>query len=644
MVPNNSWRKQMHDFSFPVLDTPAKCAALWPRYPQKVVGMWATASRRQNVDVLWRLRQELLRLGIRVVFFFQESAKPMLRAVLAEEALTEREVPPDIYQLEDVKFYRLLNFVEVLITNDYILKNPDEMNSISAKLVSLPHSYRMMNPYYWNRCFDYCVSEISEFADFDYSIFPNAHKIHRNREFTLLPAGYPKIDLLLEQRQKCLAPGSPPVLLCYPTLIWMTLQLQELSHAGYAEIWARVIEDFLSFRPGGLAVFRPMGYERAHEAVKLLAARFSADGRFILDTDDDNKFWLARAAYFVTDYSTASRNFCLTARKPAIRMVCAREETLPQRDEWGWCVSRPGQVLPLLEEMDWDAARWNEHFAEKIRRELPTLGRAFPLLAGMVRRILENDDDPAWPRLPKGDTPCETPADLLKLTARFARKSRHSLSVVTHWMARPDISPSNPRIWLQLLKRALTVKKEIDQGEFWELETPRFLSVAVDNWLSGALNSLPMEQVLGLLRYCLRKNPDHAVLALFSVVLGCHMTGYHKKRALFFLLMEVSELGPALEQGHQWVKTMPQYFSRPVLEKLTRLLPAVTRLPLPLRRLLAGAVGMQKPLARRYWRAHRALAQKKPSQQGRPGSPKAEAGLVGGATGAPTGARPAHRP
>lgn len=39
--------------------------------------MWATGMPRQNVDVLWRLREELLKLGVPVVFFFNESAKPI---------------------------------------------------------------------------------------------------------------------------------------------------------------------------------------------------------------------------------------------------------------------------------------------------------------------------------------------------------------------------------------------------------------------------------------------------------------------------------------------------------------------------------------------------------------------------------------
>ncbi|MBD5558621.1 MAG: hypothetical protein HDQ92_08805 [Desulfovibrio sp.] len=69
---------------FPVLDSATKCAALWPQYPEMVVGMWATRLPRQNVDVLWRLREELLNLGVPVVFFFNESAKPLLEKLIPE--------------------------------------------------------------------------------------------------------------------------------------------------------------------------------------------------------------------------------------------------------------------------------------------------------------------------------------------------------------------------------------------------------------------------------------------------------------------------------------------------------------------------------------------------------------------------------
>lgn len=69
---------------FSVLDSPAKCAALWSKYPKKAVGLWATGFPRQNVDVLWRLCEEFLKQDVPTVFFFTESAKPLLHSILSD--------------------------------------------------------------------------------------------------------------------------------------------------------------------------------------------------------------------------------------------------------------------------------------------------------------------------------------------------------------------------------------------------------------------------------------------------------------------------------------------------------------------------------------------------------------------------------
>lgn len=53
---------------------------------------------------------------------------------------------------------------------------------------------------------------------------------------------------------------------------------------------------------------------------------------------------------------------------------------------------------------------------------------------------------------------------------------------------------------------------------------------------------------------------------------------------------------------------MPQHFSGPVLDKLNRLVPLAMKVPLPLRRLGALFLGIKKPLAKKYWRAHRAVS------------------------------------
>lgn len=79
--------------------------------------------------------------------------------------------------------------------------------------------------------------------------------------------------------------------------------------------------------------------------------------------------------------------------------------------------------------------------------------------------------------------------------------------------------------------------------------------------------------------------------------------------ALFLLLMELTRYdGAPLARINALAKEMPQHFSGPVLEKLNKWLPLALKCPLPLRRFGARLLGLKKPLAKKYWRAHRALS------------------------------------
>lgn len=590
----------------PILDSPAKCAALWPKYPEKVVGMWATGSPHQNVDILWRLREELLKLGVPVVFFFRESAKPMLHSALHAHAFS---IPEDIYQLDDAKFFRLLNFVEVLVTNDYCVGHTHS-HHIKAKLVGMPHHANLSNPHFWNFFYDYSVSDKTSLADFDYNLFPDSSKIHRKPNFTQLVAGYPKIDLIFEERQKSATGIASQVLLLYPTYVDLAIDLQHIGPDIYVETWGEVISAFLDWCPDGIAVFRPMGTDRHHPLVERLKARFASDGRFFIDEDDDNKFWLARADYFVTDYSNGLVNFCMIAKKPGIRVNYSWDKTEPIRDKWGWIISRPEQFVPLLEEMDRDKKDWAQVFTEKQERDMPTLGRNFALLAGMIKRILDDNDDPAWLKLDKGHTPCLTEADTLKMISKLLKRCGYSMVHLGYWLndaLQPhDIYPS-PKIWLLLLRHALLSTNDLDIGH--QAETPEHIAKYLDIYLGNALESLPLRQSVGLMRYHLRKYPHESAVALLLTATSLHVSGPHKKRALFFLLMEWCRYDDeVLAYVNDMAKKMPQHFSRPVLDKLNRLLPWIMKIPLPLRRRAAGVLGLKKTLARKYWQAHRALS------------------------------------
>lgn len=330
---------------------------------------------------------------------------------------------------------------------------------------------------------------------------------------------------------------------------------------------------------------------------------FAAEGRFYIDEEDDNKFWLARATYFVTDYSEGFINFCMTAKKPAIRMVYTEEGGEPSQDEWGWTLTAPAGIVPVMEQMDMQEKWWTQSLLEKQQRVMPTLGRNFTILAEMIRCIL-NNDDPGGVTLDKGHTPCKSPSDMLILVSKWVKHSRYFLRYLSCWLdAEPMYQAGvyGPQIWLLLLRRALLPYPDTDT----------FAEIAphVDKWLGNTLESLPLRQCVGLLRFLMRKYPSECAKSLLLAATFPGIPGPHKKRALFFLLMEWVEYDPTVIRSlNDSAQRMPQYFSQPVLDKLNRLLPLAMKVPLPLRRLGARVLGVRKPLAKKYWQVHRALA------------------------------------
>lgn len=592
---------------FLCLDTPEKCASLCSNHSEKAVGLWATGFPRQNADVLWRLRQELMALGVPVVFFFRESAKSLVRKFLAE-APASPQGTEGIYQLENVYFMGLLDFVNVLVTSDYVLgfTNPRQ---VRAKLVSLPHNAVAATPSVLNYFFDYVVCDNNHIDNsFDYSLYPDQCKIHHNSSLSILSLSSPKLELLLEERQKHALSDSSPIIFFCPTVIDNVISLQGIDYDKYVEIWTSAITSCLSSRPGALIVFRPMPQDREHPALERIRAAFADESRFLVDDKDDNKYWIARARYFITDYSSADVNFAMTAKRPAVRMIYTREENAPKRDKLGWKICRPRQVVPCLDMSDMKEDGWRKTLTNSQESEMPGLGRVFPLFAGMIGQIHKGEDDPGWLRIDKERTPCKSPADLLKLVSKWTRKNDAPLSLQQFTLEQTSAFTGvrvPPQVWLLLLSHAL--RTPIDEMAGW-CDSPAAVAGLVSTWLGNALDTSPFAQGVGVLRHAMRKYPRNASAVLLLAAVSTALTGPDKKRALFFYLAEAPHFDrQALGLVNKMAERSPQYFSGPVLDKLNRLLPLVMKFPLSLRRRAAILLGRKKPLAKEYWRAHRAL-------------------------------------
>ena len=170
------------------------------------------------------------------------------------------------------------------------------------------HNADMASTSFWNCFYDYTVSDSNHTNHFDYSYFPDNYKIHRNKYLTQLIAGHAKIDLIAEDRQKKVIGISTPVLLIYTSHITYICAIQRISYNKFIDIWYDIASSFLAWCQNGIVVFRPR--DNNNWVVRKIKELFINDGRFIVDEGDDNKFWISRAQYFVTDLS---RSYIISA-------------------------------------------------------------------------------------------------------------------------------------------------------------------------------------------------------------------------------------------------------------------------------------------------------------------------------------------
>lgn len=545
--------------------------------------MLATGHPIQNVDVLWRLRRELLASGVPVVFFYPRSAREMLDKVIdAEQAGWGAALSPepadvlaDIYQIDEMPLFQYIDCMSVLITSDYALLFPDT-TYIKAKLVSLPHHASIFPPSIWSYDYDYIVSEKGEFSTFDYSSFPNQMKIHRNPSLTLLRAGHPKLDLIIEEREKAAPPpGLGLVLLIYPYVIGRAKLHGKGSSEAYVADWTQVISDFLAEHPAGLVVHRPKKADLNEPELLALKANFANESRVLWDVQSDNKYWLARADYFITDYSDGYINWCLTSLKPAIWFRPDYTASPIHRTNFSLIAQDPEQVLTALKMADSEKQLWKALLSRIRRREWPMLGRSFMILADMVKRIRENADDPMWLTMDKGNSPCATPADVLRIIGRVCshpvRDVSDTYTLFSIWLPhfRFCCQATDPRVPLLLLKRGLSF--------ILKLDTPAFgYGYHVNHCLELALSGVPYAWVRGTIRHCLRTRPLSAMFAFIAMACYGGMSGLQIQRVLSFLLMcGQKNIEVALDAFDKAIRNIDGTYSRHAFEVLRRELPAL---------------------------------------------------------------------
>ncbi len=217
------------------------------------------------------------------------------------------------------------------------------------------------------------VYEDSMFTGYDYILAAGPHHIHDFRRWseqfpplrgkTLIPAGYPKLDLLLKElgrRPQLLRLAEKKTVVYAPTHVYaVNEKLASLRRNG-----RRIVSHLLGL--GYRVIFRPHPvsfYDKDRFLVDEIARAHSGNPDFELDASKEYFSTYSKADMMVTDLSGTGFTFSFTFTRPTIFFAADYESEafltgiqFKEREEIGFVVRSIGELhtaLTKLDSLDW---------------------------------------------------------------------------------------------------------------------------------------------------------------------------------------------------------------------------------------------------------------------------------------------------
>lgn len=393
--------------NIPRLFTPQDCLRLGAqlRSHKGVVALCPMSKPRQTVDVMLFFRKELRKRGLTVLFLTPENALADLERFVTTDDLSF------IYRINSIDILQHCAFINILCTYDIFLQNARTYPI--DKIILFPHNMMYEVPGISSFWMDYAVAQNKNHVDFDFSRYPNSIKYFRNKFLTAIPAGYPKLDLLLDARRR-LGVGPLGRVAFFPiTRAWGhyvsdTVLLRELIS---------LIEVFFQRWPDHEFVLRPRAEDFNDSVFRAVERHFCNDPRLIYDTGSDNKKYLVSSDILLTDNSAVEVNFAYATLQPVIRLKIGKIG-IPspfRTGARGYWVNSAANALTALEDALARREEWKAAIEAERSRELCNPGAACAYLAEAMEDLLADKTSSDWRRIDKGDTPYDRVADYLKL-------------------------------------------------------------------------------------------------------------------------------------------------------------------------------------------------------------------------------------
>lgn len=414
---------QVHTFER--LATAEDCQRLNGRFcGKKVVALWATTQPRQNVDVLLALKEALQRDGIPVLFLLKENAAHMVAA--------HDDDGGDTLLLDDCGLLRFLPCIELLVTHDYVT-GYRKIPGFGGKVMYLNHTAAGHQGVAMDYFADYLVEINTKFScDFDYTAVPAFLSVQHNPQMALVPAGSIKLDLLAAQRFRERERENRSLLVSfYPLSSEHMLGDNTAKISRAVREWNAFVEGFLQKHPDGTFVFSPSIADRRHDFIRHFVDTWRDDRRFIFSEEDDNKYWLSRSDFLLTDWSLIDASWIFSALRPAIHLRPGCGEPLHET-AFGYTAATGAEALQALGRAQKELWRWKARLLKFRHEQFPFFGESVAKLCEAIRHIISSDFPeplPSWGVLDKNVTP-EKPALALLRFLSFRKRNPKALHML----------------------------------------------------------------------------------------------------------------------------------------------------------------------------------------------------------------------
>lgn len=421
----------MSQATFTPLSTAEDCKRLDGRFRgQKVVALWATTRPRQNVDVLLALKDGLQQEGVPVLFLLKNNA-----VAFATAHARDKE---NFFLLDDAQLLRFLPCVDLLVTHDYVT-GYRKIPGFGGKVMYLNHNAAIHQGVAMDYFADYLVEINTKFScDFDYTAVPAFLSVQHNPQLALVPAGSIKLDLLASARQRAQDKATAQGLLVsfYP------LSSEHMLGGNAAKIsravgeWSAFVKGFFQDHPDGTFVFSPAIADRQRDFIRDFVDTWRHDRRFIYSVEDDNKYWLARSDFLITDWSDIDASWIFSTLRPAIHLRPGDGE--PRQETGGYTAATAKDALQALDDAQKTLWRWKARLLKFRHEQFPFFGRSVATLSEAIRHIISADFPeplPGWGVLDKNVTEEKPALALLRFLAfrKRSRKALHRLNPASIW-------------------------------------------------------------------------------------------------------------------------------------------------------------------------------------------------------------------